>query len=167
MEALNAAAANPNATMVKPFAVASYSLGPCEGCGAAPEGLITWGDEDWCLGGERDEFGRRLSESISCGERDLAGRYPLLTPVPMHSASLRGAMCPEGEVLRPSLMGKKGKRKMFVPRCWDCIRERYCAGCHKWWCEQCWVGPMNAGSVGMVSTLPTESLDFDMKDFVE
>ncbi|KAL7923315.1 hypothetical protein ACQKWADRAFT_290550 [Trichoderma austrokoningii] len=51
---------------------------------------------------------------------------PLLAPLPLLSSSLRAATTP------------KDADASFVPRCLDCIRERYCTGCNKWWCEPCY-----------------------------
>ncbi|PNP45280.1 hypothetical protein TGAMA5MH_03003 [Trichoderma gamsii] len=51
---------------------------------------------------------------------------PLLAPLPLLSSSLRAATTP------------KDADTSFVPRCMDCIRERYCTSCNKWWCESCY-----------------------------
>ncbi|KAL7797392.1 hypothetical protein V8C37DRAFT_370954 [Trichoderma ceciliae] len=51
---------------------------------------------------------------------------PLLAPLPLLSSSLRAATTP------------KEPCSSFVPRCLDCIRERFCTGCNKWWCESCY-----------------------------
>lgn len=60
---------------------------------------------------------------------------PLLAPVPIMSSSLRAAVM-------PSCPGSG-----LIARCMDCIRERYCSGCSKWWCESCYVLPgQTAGS---------------------
>ncbi|AEO59174.1 hypothetical protein MYCTH_2139749 [Thermothelomyces thermophilus ATCC 42464] len=135
------------------FSVATHSLGGCASCGSAPEGWTVWGEEllaasggrdadaDADAGADADGCRRRTSESYVA---DLA-RFPLLAPPPMHSASLRVAMCPTGQSVKPrrpfSPSGKQQGAARFIPRCFDCIRDRYCAGCHKWWCEACYVGP--------------------------
>ncbi|RFU78174.1 ubiquitin fusion degradation ufd1 [Trichoderma arundinaceum] len=54
---------------------------------------------------------------------------PLLAPLPLLSSSLRAATTP------------KEPCSSFVPRCLDCVRERYCLGCQKWWCESCYELP--------------------------
>lgn len=54
---------------------------------------------------------------------------PLLGPPPLLSSSLRAAKTP-GPYATP-----------FVPRCAECLEQRYCAGCHKWWCEACYTPP--------------------------
>ena len=143
-EALDAAAST--AMGVRPFAVATHSLGGCASCGTAPEGWTVWGEE--MLTSHRDADGRRTSESMMA---DLA-RFPLLAPPPMHSASLRVAMCPTGQTLRsrlPWLAKGKQQQARFIPRCFDCIRDRYCSGCHKWWCESCYIGPRASSSASL------------------
>ncbi|OAA35838.1 hypothetical protein BBO_08490 [Beauveria brongniartii RCEF 3172] len=82
-------------------AVATYSLSGCQGCGKAPEGLIS-----------------PSSHTVT----DL----PLLAPLPILCSSLRAATA-------PSLTATA-----FVPRCAECIRERYCHCCNTWWCESCY-----------------------------
>ncbi|KAJ6789524.1 hypothetical protein PWT90_03105 [Aphanocladium album] len=54
---------------------------------------------------------------------------PLLAPPPIMSSSLRAATEPSSTATA------------FVPRCADCIRERYCHCCNKWWCEACYQLP--------------------------
>ncbi|KFA80031.1 hypothetical protein S40288_01854 [Stachybotrys chartarum IBT 40288] len=54
---------------------------------------------------------------------------PLLSPPPIMSSSLRAATKPIGCA------------EAFVARCFDCLRERYCASCNKWWCESCYTVP--------------------------
>ena len=54
---------------------------------------------------------------------------PLLAPPPILSSSLRAAKSPR----QPAAP--------YVSRCLECIRERYCATCHKWWCESCYTVP--------------------------
>lgn len=136
IEALNAAG-SPASASVPQFNVATHSLGGCASCGSAPEGWTIWGEE--AFESQRDSDGRRTSDSCNT---DI-GRFPLLAPPPMHSASLRVAMCPTGQPVRPIpfAAGDKQQQARFIPRCFDCIRDRYCAGCHRWWCESCYVGP--------------------------
>ncbi|KAK4148719.1 hypothetical protein C8A00DRAFT_19499 [Chaetomidium leptoderma] len=137
IEALDAAA-SASAPAVPHFGIATHSLDGCASCGSAPEGWTVWGEE--VFASQRDPDGRRTSESCMA---DLA-RFPLLAPPPMHSASLRVAMCPTGQTVRSRLpfipQGKQQKAR-FIPRCFDCIRDRYCGGCRRWWCESCYIGP--------------------------
>lgn len=66
---------------------------------------------------------------------------PLLTPLPILTSSVQSAT-------RPTQRGLS-----FVPRCFDCIRERYCTCCNKWWCESCYQLPGHSQDVGMNSFL--------------
>lgn len=59
----------------------------------------------------------------------VVGRFPLLAPPPIMASSIRAAATP------------RAPASAFVPRCLDCIRERYCRCCHKWWCEECYTPP--------------------------
>ncbi|KAK4187050.1 hypothetical protein QBC35DRAFT_499698 [Podospora australis] len=130
IEALNAAAASPASASIPHFQVATHSLGGCAGCGSAPEGWTTWGED----GHSRDRDTRRSSN---------IGKFPLLAPPPVHSSTLGAAMCPSGQSVRPHhpFANKAEKKKArFVPRCFDCIRDRYCTGCNQWWCETCYAG---------------------------
>jgi hypothetical protein len=144
IEALDAAASSA-APNVPHFAIATHSLGGCASCGSAPEGWTVWGEE--VFASQRDADGRRTSDSCMT---DLA-RFPLLAPPPMHSASLRVAMCPTGQTVRsrlPFIPSGKQQTARFIPRCFDCIRDRYCGGCHKWWCESCYLGPLASSPAG-------------------
>ncbi|KAL2259612.1 hypothetical protein VTK26DRAFT_6652 [Humicola hyalothermophila] len=136
IEALNAAVASPAAASVPQFNVATHSLGGCASCGSAPEGWTVWGEERFTP--TRDEHGRRTSDNCAT---DIS-RFPLLAPPPMHSASLRAAMCPTGQSSVSRTSTGKQQTARFIPRCFDCIRERYCVGCHRWWCESCYAGPL-------------------------
>lgn len=126
---LNAAAGSPAASAIPHFAVATHSLGGCASCGAAPEGWTVW-DES--------------VSNMQVEPRTGVGRFPLLAPPPMHSANLEAAMCPAGQPLKSrisSVSARKSAEARFIPRCLDCLRDRYCNGCHVWWCESCYVGP--------------------------
>jgi hypothetical protein len=148
IEALDAAAASA-APSVPHFSVATHSLGGCASCGSAPEGWTVWGEE--VVKSQRDSDGRRTSESCMT---DLA-RFPLLAPPPMHSASLHVAMCPTGQTVRsrlPFIPTGKQQKARFIPRCFDCIRDRYCGGCHRWWCESCYIGPRASSPGGQLGS---------------
>ncbi|KAI1497926.1 hypothetical protein F5X99DRAFT_395069 [Biscogniauxia marginata] len=60
---------------------------------------------------------------------------PLLSPVPLHSSTAKSATCPAYTGL------EDGGKLKFVPRCLECVRERYCFSCHQWWCESCYQVP--------------------------
>jgi hypothetical protein len=129
------------------FAVATHSLGGCASCGSAPEGWTVWGEDSECP--EQTKYGGRRSSESSMS--DLS-RFPLLAPPPMHSASIRVAMCPAGQPVgsyHPNLYTRgKQQKARFIPRCFECIRPRYCAGCHRWWCEACYTDPRAASPAG-------------------
>lgn len=153
IEALEAAS-NPASRSVPHYGVATHSLGGCAGCGAAPEGWTVWGDDG--IPASRDSYDRRSSNS-GCPE---TGRFPLLAPPPMHSSNLRVAMCPAGQPVNSrlaSLSSAKHGQARFIPRCVDCIRERYCAGCRRWWCESCYVGPWASALGGHGGATDTEA----------
>ncbi|TRX89192.1 hypothetical protein FHL15_009890 [Xylaria flabelliformis] len=92
-----------------PWGVATFAVGGCASCGSAPEGFTTYGDSP--------------SEEL-----------PLLSPIPLHSSSIKSAM-------RPTASDRQRRRHEFVPRCLECIRERYCFSCNQWWCETCYQVP--------------------------
>ncbi|KAF2966855.1 hypothetical protein GQX73_g6728 [Xylaria multiplex] len=60
---------------------------------------------------------------------------PLLSPIALHSSSIKAAT-------RPAPIANNANwRHEFVPRCLECIRERYCFSCNQWWCEACYQVP--------------------------
>ncbi|KAI3320983.1 hypothetical protein HD806DRAFT_209494 [Xylariaceae sp. AK1471] len=93
-----------------PWGVATFALGGCASCGSAPEGFTVYGDS-------------RLED------------LPLLSPIPLHSSSVKSATCPV------AMVHEGNQRLEFVPRCLECIRERYCFSCNQWWCEACYQVP--------------------------
>ncbi|EHK23388.1 uncharacterized protein TRIVIDRAFT_178845 [Trichoderma virens Gv29-8] len=68
-------------------------------------------------------------EGLTRLNSSAVANLPLLAPLPLFSSSLKAAVNP------------REPYSSFVPRCMDCIRERYCTGCDKWWCESCYVLP--------------------------
>ncbi|OTA99387.1 hypothetical protein M426DRAFT_67935 [Hypoxylon sp. CI-4A] len=94
------------------WGVATFALGGCASCGSAPEGFTVHGDSP-------------------------VEELPLLAPVPLHSSTIKAATCP-----RPSQgCDATSETHKFVPRCLECIRERYCFSCDQWWCEACYQVP--------------------------
>ncbi|KAL1875735.1 hypothetical protein VTK73DRAFT_9856 [Phialemonium thermophilum] len=132
LDAASSSALNPS---VPQWCVAEYALGGCAGCGSAPEGWAVWGEEgEGSIG-----HGHRAPNEI--------GRFPLLRDPPLHSASIRVAMCPSGQPLRPRpLDDQEAEKARFIPRCAPCLRDRYCVACHRWWCESCYAGPLVLGA---------------------
>jgi hypothetical protein len=100
-------------------AIATFALPACEGCGAAPEGMVHAGTEP-------------------------PSALPLLAPPPTESSSVRAATAPQELA------------QTFAPRCLECLRERYCNGCHKWWCEACYVPGQSHGAAQSVIVVDSE-----------
>ncbi|KAI0008381.1 hypothetical protein F4779DRAFT_628540 [Xylariaceae sp. FL0662B] len=100
-------------TAESPWGVATFALGGCASCGSAPEGFTVYGESP-------------------------AEDTPLLPPIPLHASTIKAATCPNSN--GGAVEGGKGKNK-FVPRCLECIRERYCFSCNQWWCEACYQVP--------------------------
>ncbi|TDZ35257.1 hypothetical protein C8035_v009833 [Colletotrichum spinosum] len=73
-------------------------------------------------------------EGMSVHKDTPASQRPLLCPPPLLTSSVKAATTPSPTV-------GSSKSPSFVARCLDCLRERYCAGCHKWWCEECYQTP--------------------------
>lgn len=57
---------------------------------------------------------------------------PLVAPVPLHSSSIRAAQLP------PSA---GSHRPQLIARCMECLKDRWCRNCNKWWCESCYTPP--------------------------
>ncbi|KAL4746181.1 hypothetical protein BDW72DRAFT_39274 [Aspergillus terricola var. indicus] len=57
-----------------------------------------------------------------------AEHFPLLTPPPFHSSSLAAAK-------RPALV--LGEHPVLIARCADCLADRWCHRCNKWFCNSC------------------------------
>lgn len=81
-----------------------------------------------------------LSGCASCGQAPEGLTYhnaptgkqlPVLGPVPVFSSTLKAAQRPD----RAETLGKSA----FVARCVECLHNRYCTSCHKWWCETCYL----------------------------
>ncbi|EDO01675.1 hypothetical protein SS1G_04150 [Sclerotinia sclerotiorum 1980 UF-70] len=63
--------------------------------------------------------------------------FPLLSPVPLHASTIKAAKTP--------FEGSTCQKKLII-RCMDCLKNRYCETCHKWWCEDCYEGPGSTNS---------------------
>jgi hypothetical protein len=122
--------------------IATYALGACAGCGSAKEDWTEW---DVRPAGSVSRSARRSDAEDAHAEGPWeVGRYPLLSPPPLHASSVRAAMWPPEQALRSERcqfrnMEKHGPR--FIPRCWGCIASRYCTRCRRWWCERCLPDP--------------------------
>lgn len=90
-------------------AIATIALGPsgCATCHSTPEGPAN------------------IDQSPSA-------YFPLLSPLPLHSTSVRAAQ-------RPHVIDGSSPPCLIV-RCEDCLKGRWCERCHKWWDEECYAG---------------------------
>lgn len=57
---------------------------------------------------------------------------PLLSPPPLHSSTVHAAQYPQP---------KPGSLKKLILRCEQCLRNRWCELCNRWWCEDCYEEP--------------------------
>ncbi|KAM0276177.1 hypothetical protein ACHAQH_007029 [Verticillium albo-atrum] len=73
-------------------------------------------------------------------------QLPLLAPPPLLSSSVKAATVPCSD----------SPASAFVARCADCLRDRYCNSCNKWWCEECYVPPTASASPAAVSLAATD-----------
>ena len=115
-----------NAGVPHPFsclkpAVATIALGPsgCNSCHSVQEGAAYFGQSP-------------------------AAHLPLLSPPPLHSASIRAAQIPsttDGSATLP-----------LIIRCEDCLRGRWCERCNKWWDEPCYAGSAVASRTELQQT---------------
>ncbi|KAH8649364.1 hypothetical protein BX600DRAFT_112931 [Xylariales sp. PMI_506] len=103
-----------------PYSVATFALSGCATCGCAPEGFTVY------------------SESP---------QLPLLSPISKQSSNVRAATRPQVIESDDKDSENASDASQFVPRCWDCIRERYCFSCDQWWCESCYQVPTHVHHV--------------------
>lgn len=127
---------NNNTNHQLPWAVATFAVGGCASCGSAPEGFTVHGESP-------------------------AEMLPLLSPVPLHSSNIKSATSPR--TIGFEAQEERRSSSSFVPRCLECIRERYCFSCDQWWCESCYQVPSreelaNAQHVHIVDDNSTNSL---------
>ncbi|KAF4624775.1 hypothetical protein G7Y89_g13395 [Cudoniella acicularis] len=71
-------------------------------------------------------------EGSSMFGRSPIEHFPLLAPPPLHSSTGKAAKTPSAE--------DTPDKKLLV-RCLECLWNRYCESCHKWWCEDCYEVP--------------------------
>ncbi|KAF2262470.1 hypothetical protein CC78DRAFT_467974 [Lojkania enalia] len=117
----------PNPSSFLNPAIASVALGPsgCETCHSCPEIPAIFGQSP-------------------------ASQFPLLSPLPLHSSSVRAAQMPR------TLKGSRPP-PLFV-RCEECLKGRWCERCHKWWDENCYTGSAIAQRTELQQTEFTESI---------
>ncbi|UPK96350.1 hypothetical protein LCI18_007285 [Fusarium solani-melongenae] len=68
----------------------------------------------------------KAPEGLMNTETTHPSALPLLSPPPILSSSVQAATAP-----RPG-------GQAFAARCADCLRDRFCVTCNKWWCETCY-----------------------------
>jgi hypothetical protein len=103
----NAPGGLPNPASYLSPAIATVALGPagCETCHSCPEGPAIYGHSP-------------------------TSALPLLSPIPLHSSSLRAAQIPQ--------TADGSQPPSLYARCEDCLKGRWCERCHKWWDEDCY-----------------------------
>lgn len=137
-------------------AVATVSLGPCAQCGSAPEAVTVY------------------DEAVMATASQLVrpvGYLPLLSPPPLHSATVAVAVRPRQDIrdgraqeafaaawrrenqcdlgdetpYSTTKTTKTASGKVgaahFVARCRRCLENRHCTRCNRWWCEACYMPP--------------------------
>lgn len=87
-------------------------------------------------------------EGSSCFGKSPMEHFPLLAPPPLHASTSKSAKTPSQE---------DTATKILFVRCLDCLRNRYCESCYKWWCEDCYEVP-NSGSSLSTFVQPWESV---------
>lgn len=114
--------------------IANISVGGCAGCGSCPEGPATFEQHDECA-------------------------FPLLAPPPLHSVSLKAARQPRG------VLAEDGKvcYPPLILRCNECLRNRRCNRCNKWWCESCYQIPRPARQAPEARAGVEQWMDMDMQ----
>jgi hypothetical protein len=54
--------------------------------------------------------------------------FPMLSPPPLHSSKISAAKCP--------ILSGHGN-PLLIARCTDCLTDRWCHRCNKWFCSSC------------------------------
>ncbi|KAJ5532131.1 hypothetical protein N7494_008683 [Penicillium frequentans] len=62
-------------------------------------------------------------------------QFPLLNPMPLHVSSVTAAKRPEHI---------PGQHPCLIARCADCLTDRWCHRCNKWFCSNCLPNPQHA-----------------------
>lgn len=101
--------------------IAHISLAGCASCGSCPEGPALF--DHWYAGD--------------------SSAFPLLAPPPLHSTTVKTAQRPHGTTMG---QGSKTQYPPLILRCQECLRNRRCSRCNKWWCESCYQLPTAAAA---------------------
>jgi hypothetical protein len=95
-------------------------------------------------------------EGLTMVKTTPPSQLPLLSPPPLFASSVAAATYPQiPEDDNPS----------FIARCLPCLRERYCSGCHQWWCEECYRVPGASAGAGAGMTDPIIVVDDELAGF--
>lgn len=70
---------------------------------------------------------------------------PLLAPPPTHSSTVRAAQ-------RPESTNDTNTFPLFLARCEECLRGRWCERCNRWWCESCYAEPASRTATATADT---------------
>ncbi|KAH0172693.1 hypothetical protein KCU67_g1624, partial [Aureobasidium melanogenum] len=99
-----------------------------------PERLLRPALANIALGARGCESCGSCPEQPAIFDRDADFNFPLLAPPPLHASTVRSAQRPivQGNDVPPLIL-----------RCLDCLRERWCEKCNKWWCEDCYQEPVS------------------------
>lgn len=73
-------------------------------------------------------------EGPSTWSQSPLDEFPLLTPVPLHSSSVVAAKRP--------VLSSSDPDPTFIARCTDCVTNRRCKRCSKWFCSTCLPQPV-------------------------
>jgi len=90
-----------------------------------------------------------VPEGAGVAGRSPTSHVPLIYPPPLHSSSVARAQLAPGA--RGPIRGLP-----FMARCYDCVADRHCSGCLRFWCESCYAVPDSETMKTAGSTLPAK-----------
>lgn len=91
-------------------------------------------------------------------DQDADDHFPLLAPPPLHASTVRAAQVP---ILRGSRIPPP-----LILRCKECLDNRWCEKCNKWWCEDCYHEPVSR-AMQRSSDLPEDEPQQDSRWIIE
>jgi len=92
-----------------------------------------------CLGSQGCEQCGKMPEGFAIAGQSPLSEVPMLRPPPMYGSTARLA-----QTIPHS--GNPEQNVPFVARCRDCVKERWCEGCNRFWCEECY-RPAPSGTI--------------------
>ncbi|THW07997.1 hypothetical protein D6D25_07977 [Aureobasidium pullulans] len=102
----------------------------------APERLLRPAIASIGFGARGCEICGSCPEQPAVFDRDADCYFPLLAPPPLHASTIRSAQ-------RPTLPQSLETPPPLILRCTECVRDRWCQRCNKWWCENCYEEPFS------------------------